>query len=112
MKDNRGQALIEFTIILPIILIILLYIIEFGKIAINKYQLESQMDLIITLYNENKKDSINDYINNNNLTINYTKENELLTIEITKKIKTNMPLVKKILGDNIKTKRTIYEKNE
>ena len=46
MKKNSGQALVEFVIILPIILVILLYIIEFGRITLKKYDLESNMELI------------------------------------------------------------------
>ena len=54
MKNNKGQALIEFVIILPIILVILLYIIEFGRITLKKYDLESNMELITELYKEKK----------------------------------------------------------
>jgi Flp pilus assembly protein TadG len=109
MKKNSGQALIEFVIILPIILVILLYIIEFGRITLKKYELESNMELITELYKDNKQEEMNDYINTNNIKIEITKNNELTTIIIRKNIKTNMPLINRILGNNIETKRTIYE---
>ncbi len=109
MRNNKGQALIEFVIILPIILVILLYIIEFGKITLKKYELESNMELITSLYKDNKTEEINNYINTNNIRITYKKNNNLTTITITKNIKTNMPLINKILGNEIETKRTIYE---
>jgi Flp pilus assembly protein TadG len=109
MKKNSGQALIEFVIILPIILVILLYIIEFGRITLKKYELESNMELIAELYKDNKQEEMNDYINTNNIKIEITKNNELTTIIIRKNIKTNMPLINRILGNNIETKRTIYE---
>ena len=109
MKKNSGQALIEFVIILPIILVILLYIIEFGRITLKKYELESNMELITELYKDNKQQEMNDYINTNNIKIEITKNNELTTIIIRKNIKTNMPLINRILGNNIETKRTIYE---
>lgn len=109
MKKNGGQALIEFVIILPIILIILLYIIEFGRITLKKYELESNMELITELYKDKKQDEMNNYMNSNNITIEITKNNELTTIIIRKNIKTNMPLINRILGNNIETKRTIYE---
>ena len=109
MKNNKGQALIEFVIILPIILVILLYIIEFGRITLKKYDLESNMELITELYKEKKQEEINNYINTNNLKIEITKNNELTTITLRENIKTNMPLINKILGNNIETKRTIYE---
>lgn len=108
MKKNNGQALIEFTLILPVILLVLLYIVEFGRITLKKYELESNLDLIVTLYEEKKIDELNNYINANNINITYTKNNDLTTIKISKNIKSNMPLVNKVLN-TIETKRTIYE---
>ena len=90
MKKNSGQVLIEFVIILAIILVILLYIIEFGRITLKKYELESNMELITELYKDNKQEEMNDYINTNNIKIEITKNNELTTIIIRKNIKTNM----------------------
>lgn len=110
MKDNKGQALIEFVMILPVILLILMYIIEFGRITLKKHELESNMDLIIDLYEDKKQPELNTYLENNNITINYRKQNELTTIEISKNIKSNVPLINRIIGNNITTKRTIYEK--
>ena len=109
MKD-KGQALIEFVLILPIILLILLYIIEFGRITLKKQQLESNMDLIVNLYEEKKQQELNTYISNNNIIINYNKQNDLTTIEIKQNIKSNMPLINRIMGNTITTQRTIYEK--
>jgi len=112
MKNNKGQALIEFILILPIILMILLYTIEFGRITLKKQELESNLDLIVTLYNENKKEEINNFANNNNIIVTYQKTNSLTTIEIKKNINSNLPLINNILGNNITSKRTIYEKSE
>ena len=109
MKD-KGQTLIEFVLILPVILLILLYIIEFGRITLKKQQLESNMDLIVNLYEEKKQQELNTYISNNNIIINYNKQNDLTTIEIKQNIKSNMPLINRIMGNTITTKRTIYEK--
>lgn len=109
MKD-KGQALIEFVLILPVILLILLYIIEFGRITLKKQQLESNMDLIVNLYEEKKQQELNTYISNNNIIINYNKQNDLTTIEIKQNIKSNMPLINRIMGNKITTQRTIYEK--
>lgn len=109
MKD-KGQALIEFVLILPVILLILLYIIEFGRITLKKQQLESNMDLIVNLYEEKKQQELNTYISNNNIMINYNKQNDLTTIEIKQNIKSNMPLINRIMGNTITTQRTIYEK--
>lgn len=109
MKKNSGQALIEFVIILPIILIILLYMIEFGRITLKKYELESNMELITELYKDKKTDELNNFARSNNIIISYSKNNDLTTITIKKNIKSNMPIINKVLGNNMETKRTIYE---
>ena len=109
MKNNKGQALIEFTLILPVILIILLYVVELTRITLKKYELESNLDLIVTLYQEKKQEELNNYINHNNINITYTKQNELTTITINKNTNSNLPIIKNNLG-KIETKRTIYEK--
>lgn len=109
MKNNKGQALIEFTLILPIIILLLMYIIAFGKITLQKQSLESNIDLITTLYKEKKQQELNNYITEKNIKIEYSKNEDLTTIKIEQNIKTNIPLINKILGDKITTQRTIYE---
>lgn len=109
MKNSKGQALIEFTLILPIIILLLLYIIEFGRITLKKQSLEGNMDLIVTLYKENKKDELTSYLRENNIDINYIKQDNLTTIQIEENINSNIPLINKILGNKINTKRTVYD---
>jgi len=106
--NNKGQALIEFVIILPIVLLILLYIIDYTRVSYQKYTLESDLNLIITLYQSKKTQELSDYVSNNNININYNTLNNLTTIKITKKVKYNMPLLNKLLGTNIQASRTIY----
>ena len=109
MKISRGQALMEFTLILPVILLILLYMVEFGRIMLKKYELESNLDLIVTLYEDGKNAELNNFLNQNNISVSYKKENGLTTISIKKNVDSNLPLIKSILG-TIETRRTIYEK--
>lgn len=54
MNNKRGQALVEFAILLPIFVFILFACIDFGKIFYIKNNLESRMDDIITAYQETK----------------------------------------------------------
>ena len=98
---NKGQALIEFIIILPVILIILLYIVEFGTITLKKYELESNIELITELYQDGNQEKLNEYLNKNNINLTYEKNDQLTTLIITKNIKTNTPLINKILGNQI-----------
>ena len=67
-------------------------------------------NVIMNLYEEKKQQELNTYISNNNIIINYNKQNDLTTIEIKQNIKSNMPLINRIMGNTITTQRTIYEK--
>lgn len=54
MKNNRGQALVEFVLILPVFLMILFVIIDFGMIFTKKSDLEGISNDIVELYKNNK----------------------------------------------------------
>lgn len=111
MKDNKGQALVEFVIILPILLIIIMAIVDFGNIFIKKYSLENDIDIISNMYIENKKEEILDYIKEKNININYKEEDDFIIIEINKEININTPILNNVLGKNYKisTSKAIYE---
>ena len=111
MKNSKGQALIEFVIILPILLLILLYIIDFSRITIEKYKLEHDLDLIVDMYKSNKPE-LENYIQENNIDVSYNKDDKLVNIKISKKVKYNMPLLKKIFKEKLETTRTIYYEDE
>lgn len=65
MKVNKhGQALIEFVLILPVLLLIIFAFLDFGRIILCKNHLESVMSEVVSLYKNNEK--INDYLNKDN----------------------------------------------
>ena len=49
MKNNRGQALIEFILILPVLLLLIFALIDFGRIIVCKNHLEGVMNEISEL---------------------------------------------------------------
>jgi len=53
-KNQAGQALVEFIIILPIFIFMILAVIDIGKILYFQNNLESRMDEVITIYNSTK----------------------------------------------------------
>ena len=50
--QKKGQALIEFLIILPVLIFLILGIVDVGKIITN--QLENDMDYVIDAYQKNQ----------------------------------------------------------
>ena len=69
MKNNKGQALVEFIIILPVIILLIMCIVDFGNIISNKYKLENDLDTVVKLYENN--DDISKYIEERNEFIVY-----------------------------------------
>ena len=51
--NRKGQALIEFVLILPVFLMILFLVIDFGTIYVAKMKLESTSTEIIDSYYDN-----------------------------------------------------------
>ena len=89
--NRKGQALVEFVIILPIMLLILMSLIDIGRIIINKNRLEDILYDVVKFYEDDytyeqiKKeigDDIGLEITNNNeekIVINIDKEVEIIT---------------------------------
>lgn len=109
---NRGQALVEFILIMPIFLLILLAIIDFGNIFKTKYDLQNDLDLIAELYKDEKSDDYENYCQNHHLGLNITQDNQFVTIEISKKIDIKTPILNQVLKNPyvVKESMTLYEK--
>ena len=67
--NRKGQALVEFVLILPIFIMILFSIVDFGMIFNKKNELENiSIDIINLLNNNNKIEEIQkEYRNKNNV---------------------------------------------
>ena len=46
MLGKKGQALVEFILVLPVFIMLLLAIVDFGRIFVNKNELETSLSLI------------------------------------------------------------------
>ena len=111
MKNNKGQALVEFIIVLPILLLIIMAIIDFGNIFTKKYSLENDLDIVTDMYKKGDYNSINSYVKDKNISINYEKNDEFTIINLSKEIKINTPILNNILGKTYKisTSKSLYE---
>ena len=109
-KNNKGQALVEFVILLPIIIMILFIVIDFAFIFYNKNSLEGVMEEV-SLYQQNGKsyDEIKEILDTDN-TIKYNYQGDKLEIVLTKKVDLITPFASSILSDpyKITTKRVLF----
>lgn len=107
--NNKGQALIEFILILPIFLMILFIIVDFGVIFSAKSNLENNSSDIINLYKES-----NDINKIKSLYTNYTidieKEDEFDKITIKDYVNLITPGMNRVLSNpyEIKVERVVY----
>ena len=113
MKNDKGQALVEFIIILPIFLLLIISVFDFGNIISKKYTLENDIDVVADMYIEEDYNGINNFVNNKNIKISYSEESNLFTINLSKNVKISSPFLNVVLGKDyeIKTSKSIY-KNE
>ena len=113
MKNNKGQALVEFIIILPIFLLLIMSIIDFGNIITKKYSLENDIDIVSDLYKNSKFQEINEYLDEKNIEINYKNKDEFLVISLNKQINITSPLLNLIIGKqyDVSVEKSMY-KNE
>ena len=113
MNNKKAQALVEFVLVLPIIIMILLVIIDFASIFYNKNHLEGILNDIVSSYDVSlTKDKMDKIINNDNITYSISKEQDLVTIELIQNVSLLTPFSNLIFSDpfEIKTSRTlIYE---
>lgn len=109
----RGQALVEFVIILPIFIFMMFIVIDLGKILNIESNLESRMDAIITAYETTKeKEDLTSKLEltKDNISLEITTEQEYKTFILQKKTNIITPGLNVILGNplTITTKRVIY----
>ena len=108
--NNKGQALVEFILIIPIFMFILLGIIDISNIITNKYKLEDNLNVIVELYQNNDKAELSSYINKENITIDYEIDNKYTKIIVKRIVSIKTPILNNILGrqKEIDATRTIY----
>ena len=96
--NSKGQALVEYILILPIFLILVFITIDFGMIFSRKNQLESISSDIVSLY-ENGTDMNNIEAEYNDIEVTFTNEEDYLKITIEDKINLITPGLGIVLDD-------------
>lgn len=115
VSNKKAQALIEFVLILPIIILLILGGIDLGRIILRKSELENKISDQITVW-KSEKQSINDLkqsLKDKNTTVNIIKNEttSFYTVEVKEKITFLTPVISNILDSyTIKIKRVVsYE---
>ncbi len=111
--NKKGQALVEFVIIIPIFIFMVLAVIDIGKIIYFSNRLENKMDDVISMYDSNKqyseiKKALTNDIKSTILTINESEE--YTEFVLNKKTDIITPGLNLIFDDpyEITSKRVIY----
>lgn len=114
MRNRKGQALVEFILIIPVFLLFIVGIIDMGNLIYQKYKLEDNLDYVVELYRNEKNLKIDDYIKEINVNLDVNKSSNYTTIKLSKNIKMTTPILKDIMGKNqtLETERTIYETSD
>ena len=114
--NRKGQALVEFVIIMPIFIFIVLAMFDLGNIIIKKYELENNLDTIVNMYLENKNEEVEYYVKTIDSKVKYDVGETYNVITLSKKVRVMTPIVSQALGKTyeISAKRTVMidDKNE
>lgn len=102
MRNNKGQALIEFILVLPVFILLIISMIDFGNIILKKYSLENEIDTVSTMYLNNE--DYNSYLDNKNIEINYEIDGNFTNITLIKKVRILCPVLIPILGSKYEVK--------
>ena len=110
MNKNKGQALVEFIIILPILLLILLGMIDFGNIIYKRYKLESNLDVVVDLYEDNRSAELERYLLEEEIDVDYKIEGKIIKITLYKDVDIITPGLSLVLDNpyTISVERAVY----
>ena len=116
-RDNmnkKGQALVEFILILPVLLLVVMAMIDIGNIFLKKYDLNNDLDTVTNLYQSGQIKELGAYLANEDLTLDEKSQNGMTTLTLKKSISITAPGLSNILGKNyeIETSKVIYDNYE
>ena len=109
--NDKGQALIEFILVVPILLLIFVALIDIGNIFIKKYELNNDLSIISELYENNQTKEIAAYVSKENISYRIGPNGNFEKIILEDKVQVNAPILSNVLGHNfkIKTEKNVYK---
>lgn len=116
MRSNKGQALLEFVLILPIFMLFFLAIVDVGRIIYEKNRLESIASNIVDLINEGDLSykEIESKIETDHrllITLDINNQTSMTKVKVSRSIDVITPGLGKVIEDpfTIDVSRVIYE---
>ena len=107
--NRKGQALVEFVLILPVFILLVFAFIDIGKIILCKNKLESTMnDVVLLVRNDSSDLEISNYLKSSDYDISFNIiDGEYTKIILKTNIDLTTPGLNKIFSENIKIERSI-----
>lgn len=111
---RQGQALVEFIIVLPVLIVIILGIIDFGLIFIKKNSLENNLEEVSEIWKKNQSmEEVNSYLDllDDKILFFVTEKEEFEELILKVNYNPVTPGLNLVLGSphEIKVSRVIYD---
>ncbi len=109
--NDKGQALIEFILVAPILLLIFVALIDIGNIFIKKYELNNDLSVVAELYENNQEKELAAYVAKEGITYKAESNGNFVTLTLEEKVFVSAPILSNILGGDftITTSKNIYK---
>lgn len=109
--NKKGQALVEFILVLPILLLIIISMIDIGNIFLKKFDLNNDLETVATLYENGDMTNLNNYLEEENINLSENSKDDMITLTLSQKVSISTPVIQQALGSDyeIKTSKTIFK---
>ena len=109
--NKKGQALVEFVLVLPILLLIIISMIDIGNIFLKNFDLNNDLETVATLYENGDMTNLNNYLEEENINLSENSKDDMITLTLSQKVSISTPVIQQVLGSDyeIKTSKTIFK---
>ena len=109
--NKKGEALVEFILVLPIILLIIISMIDISNIFLKKFDLNNDLETVATLYENGDMTNLNNYLEEENINLSENSKDDMITLTLSQKVSISTPVIQQVLGSDyeIKTSKTIFK---
>ncbi len=98
--NRKGQALAEFVLVLPVLLIITISLVDIGSIYIKKYELNKDLEIISDYYESDKTQELYAYAAMEGIDFSLEDRGNIKVLKVKKNVKINAPILSSIIGKN------------